>query len=97
MPSTGYTVSRARRFIAGNWCAQKKNQGKLPCLQCRGRGTLPPDAGGCCFQGCPGCEATGYADEKVWMLWFKLWVYTNVKGLVIDDAIFHGGHSLPPP
>lgn len=88
MPNRGYTVGKARRFVAGNfWCAQKRNQGKLPCLLCRGRGTLPGDN---TRVGCPDCGATGHnSDQRVWMLWLKFWIYIQVTGKGIDSEIFH--------
>lgn len=69
-----YTLGEARRFVAGNiWCAQGKNLGKLPCLRCRGRGTLKGDI---VRIGCPDCEVTGYSDsnKEIWEVWFNLWL-----------------------
>lgn len=76
-----YSVGRARRFVAGNfWCAEKKNQGKLPCLHCRGRGTVEGKA-------CPHCRLTGWeSDEQYWYLWFRLWVQREYKGRQDDET-----------
>lgn len=78
-----YNIGVARRFVAGNiWCAQKSNQGKLPCLRCRGRGFINGS-------GCFDCEATGYGNPQFWKIWYKLWVYLQVTERSIDDSIFH--------
>lgn len=74
MSNTCYTVGRARRFVAGNiWCAQVKNTGKLPCLKCKGKGTI--DRGKC-----PQCKLTGYEEPEVWYLWFRLHVQFLLRG-----------------
>lgn len=88
MPESRYTIGTARRFVAGNfWCAERTHQGKLPCLRCRGRGTLP---GHGAAVGCPDCGASGVcSDPLLWKHWFKLWVYTKVTGREVDGALFH--------
>lgn len=94
MPHSRYNLGTARRFVAGNvWCAQRANQGKLPCLRCRGRGTLPGAEGA--RVGCPDCGATGVcSDSAFWMRWYKLWVYTQTMGKGIDGALLHSRHTL---
>lgn len=48
-----------RRRLAGNfWCAEKKNQGKFPCLVCRGRGTVRYK--GNVRRMCKACKLTGH-------------------------------------
>lgn len=84
-----YNIGRARRFVAGNiWCAQKQNQGKLPCLRCRGRGTLSNHGVGA-RRGCPDCQGSGHGDKNLWKIWYKLWIYLQVTGKGVDDALFH--------
>lgn len=83
MPKVCYTLGDARRFVAGNiWCAQKLNSGEVPCLRCRGRGTLNS-------QMCPDCKLSGFSNPKVFKRWLKLWTLLNRKGKWIDDTLFH--------
>ena len=85
-----YNVGVARRFVAGNvWCATKKNQGKLPCLCCLGRGTVN-DGSKWGRMACPDCKATGYCDKTLWKIWYKLWVYTQATGKELHETLFHG-------
>jgi hypothetical protein len=89
MPIVRYNIGKARRYVAGNlWCAERSHQGKLPCLRCRGRGTLPGASGA--RVGCPDCGVSGNCNDPVlWKCWYKLWVYTQVTRKAVDGALFH--------
>lgn len=71
--SVGITVRlmSERRRIAGNWCAEKKNQGKFPCLSCKGRGTVLFRDG--IRRGCKVCKLSGWATEDRWVKWLTYW------------------------
>jgi len=72
-----------RRRVAGNtWCAEKRNQGKYPCLACRGRGTVlyRDGARGKCF----GCQGTGHKDYEVWER-FAVWIYSLFCAYQFDE------------
>lgn len=85
-----YNVGEARRFVAGNvWCATKKNQGELPCLNCLGRGTVEDDSSWG-RRGCTDCKTTGHGDKTLWKVWYKLWVYTQATGKGLHETLFHG-------
>ena len=88
-----YSLGRARRHVAGNiWTAQKRNKGKLPCLFCRGGGTVKKEEmkGAAIAKACPQCQATGFADPVHFKLWMKLWIYESVTGKRTHDEILHG-------
>ncbi len=92
MLSARYSLGKARRFVSGNiWCAQKRNKGKLPCLLCKGGGTIknekPKETAAV---GCPQCQAKGFADPVHFKLWMKLWIYESVTGKRSHDEILHG-------
>ncbi len=91
MPKIGYTVGKARRFVAGSaWTAKKENQGKLPCLLCRGSGTVGPLPA----KMCPQCELSGWEDPKYFRMWFKFWLFSTITERGFDDALFHGRPTL---
>ncbi len=89
-----YSLGKARRHIAGNiWVAQKKNKGKLPCLLCRGSGTVKKveqteEAN--IATACAQCLATGFADPVHFRLWLKLWIYESVTEKRASNEILHG-------
>lgn len=80
-----YALGKARRMVAGNmWCAQKKNQGRLPCIDCVGRGTVGDEGP---RRGCDTCGCSGHGSYHDLDFWYKaaLIVLLHEKGKGSDD------------
>ena len=68
---TGRPMTERRRIAGNVWCAEKKNQGKVPCLSCKGRGTVLFRDG--VRRGCKVCKRSGWATEDRWVKWLTYW------------------------